>query len=58
MSSLPIRRATNLASELTFSTIADNLAGRSGTTSYTDATATNPAAAAVAGFFYRVGVAP
>ena len=43
--------ATNLRAQPAFSTILSNIAGQTGTTSYTDTNATGPGS-----FFYRVGI--
>jgi hypothetical protein len=48
-----VERATNLAVQPAFSTIATNLPGQAGTKTYTDSTAVGPGP-----FFYRVGVQP
>jgi hypothetical protein len=48
-----LERATNLASPPSFSSVASNLTGQVGMTTYTDTNATGPGP-----FFYRVGVQP
>ena len=46
-----LERATDLGVQPPFSTLATNLAGQAGTTTYRDTNAVNPGL-----FFYRVGV--
>jgi hypothetical protein len=46
-----VERATDLSGKAAFSTVASNIVGQSGATTYTDTDAVGPGP-----FFYRVGV--